>query len=98
MTRCARFFAARHMRAGAWAQSRDVRAARISRERARTVADRLPTEDLGRASMRIAPRLLLCLNTVRVAGSIADTGFDELREPCSAAGGTVSLGRSAWAA
>jgi adenylate cyclase len=80
-----------HMRAGAWAQSRDIRAARVSWERARTVADRLPTDDPGRASMRIAPRLLLCMNTVRVAGSIADTGFDELRELCSAAGDTVSL-------
>jgi adenylate cyclase len=80
-----------HMRAGAWTQSRDVRAARISWERARTVADRLPTDDPGRTSMRIAPRTLLCMNTVRVAGSIADTGFDELRELCSAAGDTVSL-------
>ncbi len=80
-----------HMRAGAWAQSRDIRAARNSWERARTVADRLPTDDPGRASMRIAPRTLLCINTVRVAGSIADTGFDELRDLCSAAGDTVSL-------
>jgi len=80
-----------HMRAGAWAQSRDIRAARISWERARTVADRLPTDDPGRASMRIAPRLLLCINTARVAGSIADYGFDELRELCSAAGDTMSL-------
>jgi adenylate cyclase len=80
-----------HMRAGAWAQSRDIRAARISWERARTVADRLPTDDPGRASMRIAPRTLLCMNTVRVAGTIADTGFDELRDLCSATGDTVSL-------
>jgi len=80
-----------HMRAGAWAQSRDIRAARISWERARAVADRLPTDDPGRASMRIAPRTLLCINTVRVAGSIADTGFDELRDLCNAAGDTVSL-------
>jgi adenylate cyclase len=80
-----------HMRAGAWAQSRDIRAARISWERARTVADRLPTDDPGRASMRIAPRTLLCINTGRVAGTIADTGFDELRDLCSAAGDTVSL-------
>ena len=80
-----------HMRAGAWAQSRDIRAARVSWERARTVADRLPTDDPGRASMRIAPRTLLCMNTVRVAGSIADTGFDELRDLCSAAGDTLSL-------
>ncbi|HTZ13494.1 MAG TPA: AAA family ATPase, partial [Mycobacterium sp.] len=80
-----------HMRAGAWAQSRDIRAARSSWDRARTVADRLPTDDPGRASMRIAPRTLLCVNTVRVAGSIADTGFDELSELCSAAGDTMSL-------
>ena len=80
-----------HMRAGAWAQARDIRSARISWERARAVADRLPADDPGRASMRIAPRTLLCMNTVRVAGSIADTGFDELRELCSAAGDTVSL-------
>ena len=80
-----------HMRAGAWAQARDVRAARSSWERARTVADRLPPDDPGRASMRIAPRTLLCMNTVRVAGSIADTGFDELRDLCGAAGDTVSL-------
>jgi adenylate cyclase len=80
-----------HMRAGAWAQSRDIRAARISWERARTVADRLPTDDPGRASMRIGPRTVLCMNTVRVAGSIADSGFDELRDLCSAAGDTMSL-------
>jgi adenylate cyclase len=80
-----------HMRAGAWAQSRDIRAARTSWERARTDADRLPADDPGRASMRIAPRLLLCINTVRFAGSIADTGFEELRDLCSAAGDTVSL-------
>jgi adenylate cyclase len=80
-----------HMRAGAWAQSRDIRAARVSWQRARTVADRLPTDDPGRASMRIAPRLLLCINTARVAGSIADTGFAELRDLCSAAGDTMSL-------
>ncbi len=79
-----------HMRAGAWAQSRDIRAARVSWERARTVADRLPTDD-GRASMRIAPRTLLCINTGRVAGTIADSGFDELRDLCSASGDTVSL-------
>ncbi|OBI15013.1 cyclase [Mycobacterium sp. E2327] len=80
-----------HMRAGAWAQSRDIRAARVSWERARKVADRLPTDAPGRTSMRIAPRTLLCLNTIRVAGSIADTGFDELRDLCDAGGDTVSL-------
>ena len=80
-----------HMRAAGWSQSRDIRAARISWERARTVADRLPADAPGGASMRIAPRSLLCMNTVRVAGSIADTGFDELRDLCSAAEDTVSM-------
>src|ERR1700761_5724120 len=74
-----------HMRAGAWAQPRDIRAARISWDRARAVADRLPTDDPARPSMRIAPRTLLCMNTVRVAGTMADTGFDELRDLCEAA-------------
>nr|WP_238305968.1 adenylate/guanylate cyclase domain-containing protein [Mycobacterium sp. 20KCMC460] len=78
------------MRAGAWAQSRDIRAARTSWLRARAVADRLPDDAPGRASMRIAPRTLLCLNTARVAGSVADTGFDELRDLCRAAGDTTS--------
>ncbi len=80
-----------HMRAAGWAQSRDIRAARIGWERARTVADRLPADAPGRAPMRIAPRSLLCMNTVRVAGSIADTGFEELRDLCGAAEDTVSM-------
>src|SRR6201996_1686433 len=80
-----------HMRAGAWAQPRDIRAARISWDRARAVADRLPTDDPARPSMRIAPRTLLCMNTVRVAGTMADTGFDELRDLCGATGDTLSL-------
>ncbi|MBV8789335.1 MAG: cyclase, partial [Mycobacterium sp.] len=80
-----------HMRAGAWAQVRDIRAARNSWTRARTVADRLPDDDPARPPMRIAPRTLLCMNNVRVAGSITDVGFDELRDLCSAAGDTVSL-------
>ena len=36
-----------HMRAGAWSSSRDIRAARISWERARRVADALPANDRG---------------------------------------------------
>jgi hypothetical protein len=80
-----------HMRAGAWAQSRDIRAARSSWERARAVADRLPIGDPTRASLRIAPRTLLCMNNVRVAGAVANTGFDELSELCNAAGDTLSL-------
>lgn len=80
-----------HMRAGAWAQHRDIRAARVSWERARAVADRLPINDPDRASMRISPRTLLCGSVWRVGGSVADTGFDELRELCTASGDRVSL-------
>jgi adenylate cyclase len=80
-----------HMRAAAWAQPRDIRAARISWERARAVADRLPTDDPARTSMRIAPRTLLCMNNVRVAGTVADSGFDELSHLCNAAGDSLSL-------
>jgi adenylate cyclase len=80
-----------HMRAGTWAQYRDIRAARVSWERARTVADRLPVDDPDRAAKRITPRTLLCSSTWRVSGTIADTGFDELCELCTAAGDKVSL-------
>jgi adenylate cyclase len=41
--------------------------------------------------MRIAPRTLLCGSTAWVSGTVADTGFDELRDLCIAAGDQVSL-------
>ena len=41
--------------------------------------------------MRIAPRTLLCGTTWRAGGSVADTGFDELRELCTTADDKVSL-------
>ncbi len=41
--------------------------------------------------MRIAPRTLLCATAYRVGGSGADTGFEELRELCTAAGDRQSL-------
>ena len=68
-----------HMRAGAWSSNRDIRAARISWERARRVADALPANDPERTAMRIAPRTALCASTWRVGLGVADTGFDELR-------------------
>ena len=80
-----------HMRAGAWSTNRDITAARISLQRARQVADRLPADDPDSASMIITPRTLLCGSTWRVGGSVADTGFDELRELTTAAGDHVSL-------
>lgn len=80
-----------HMRAGAWAQHRDIRAARVSWDHARSVADRLPTGYPGRASMRIAPRTLLCASTSWVSGSVADAGFEELHELCTAVDDKLSL-------
>jgi hypothetical protein len=80
-----------HMRAGAWAQYRDIRAARVGWERARAVADRLPVDESDRTVMRIAPRTLLCGTAFRVSWDVADTGFEELRDLCAAAGDKVSM-------
>ena len=80
-----------HMRAGTWFNYRDVRAARTSWQRARDVADELPTNDPERSSMRIAPRTLLCGSTFRVGGGPEDTGFDQLRELAATAHDNVSL-------
>jgi adenylate cyclase len=80
-----------HMRAGAWSSFRDIRAARTNWQRARQVADRLPAETPERASLQIAPRNLLCGTLWRTGGSIADTGFDELRKLCVVADDKVSL-------
>jgi adenylate cyclase len=80
-----------HMRAGTWSTNRDIAAAQLSWRRARQVADRLPDDDPDRAAMRIAPRTLLSGSAWRVGGSGADTGFDELRDQCIAAGDKVSL-------
>jgi adenylate cyclase len=80
-----------HMRAGTWSTNRDIAAAHVSWRRARQVADALPDDDPDRAAMRIAPRTLLCGSAWRVGGSDADTGFDELRDLCTAAGDQRSL-------
>jgi adenylate cyclase len=80
-----------HMRAGTWSTNRDIAAAQTSWRRARQVADRLPDDHPDRAAMRIAPRTLLSGSAWRVGGSGADTGFEELRELCTAAGDQRSL-------
>ena len=80
-----------HMRAAAWTTSRDIVAARRSWERARTIADALPTEHPNRAAMRIAPRTMLCGTAYRVRVNVADAHFDELRQLCAAAGDKASL-------
>jgi adenylate cyclase len=86
-----------HMRAGAWSGDRDIRAARISWERARRVADALPANDPKRTTMRIAPRTALSTTTWRLGRGFADSGFDELRELCSSAGDDVSLAIAMYA-
>ena len=79
-----------HMRAATWAASREVGAARASWERARDIADRLEgTPD--RLALRIAPRTMLCGTAYRLGGAVADTGFDELRALCEAAGDQIPL-------
>ena len=60
-----------HMRAATWATNRDIAAAWRSWERARTIADALPADDPDRASMRIAPRTMLCGTAWRVRMNVA---------------------------
>jgi class 3 adenylate cyclase len=80
-----------HMRAATWATNRDIAAARQSWERAQRIADALPTDDPGRAAMRIVSRTMLCATAIRVHAQVAGARFDELRELCTAAGDKASL-------
>jgi hypothetical protein len=81
-----------HMRAGAWSTTRDLDAARLSWERARRIAERLPDDDPDQLSMRIAPRTMLCATDFHARALQESWGrFAELRELCSAAGDKVSL-------
>jgi len=80
-----------HMRAATWATNRDIAAARLSWERAETIADALPAADPNRGTMRIAPRTMLCGIAFRVHVNVAGARFDELRELCAAAGDKASL-------
>ena len=80
-----------HMRAATWATNRDIAAARLSWERARTIADALPAEDPSRVAMRITPRTMLCGIAYRVHMNVAGDRFEELRELCAAAGDKASL-------
>ena len=81
-----------HMRAGTWSTNRDLAAARISWERARSIADRIPVDDPDHLSMRIAPRTMLCATDWQARAVQESRGrFAELRELCTAAGDKVSL-------
>ena len=79
------------MRAGAWSTIRDIVAAQTSWRRARDVADRLPADSPELLALQIAPRTLLSATAIRVGGSGAETGFDELRTLCERAGDKRSL-------
>ena len=80
-----------HMRAATWATNRDIAAARLSWERAQTIADALPADEPDRAAMRIAPRTMLCGSAWRVHMDVGGDRFEELRELCTAAGDKASL-------
>jgi hypothetical protein len=79
------------VRAATWATNRDIAAAWRSWERARTIADALPADEPDRASMRIAPRTMLCGIAWRVNEHATGARFEELRELCAAAGDKPSL-------
>src|SRR5262249_15483210 len=79
-----------HMRAAAWSTNRDLRAAWVSWERARQIADALPENDTVRTSMRIAARTMLCGTGWRLQSNVSDR-FNELRELCSETGDKASL-------
>jgi class 3 adenylate cyclase len=80
-----------HMRAATWATNRDIRAARISWERARDIADRLAESTPDQLALRIAPRTMLCGNGWRVHANVAATHFGELKNLCDEAGDKSSL-------
>ncbi len=80
-----------YMRAGSWFVNRDIGAARANWQHARRIADRLPAEERDRMTMRIAPRSLLCGSAWRAGGSVADTGFDELRDLCTTSDSRLPL-------
>jgi adenylate cyclase len=80
-----------YMRAGTWLTHRNITAARASWQHAQNVADQLPEAAADRAALRIAARTLLCASAWLAGGSVADTGFEELRDLASIAGDKVSL-------
>ena len=79
------------MRAGTWFVNRDIGAARANWQHARRIADRLPVDERDLMTMRIAPRSLLCGSAWRAGGSVADTGFDELRQLCTDSDSQIPL-------
>jgi adenylate cyclase len=80
-----------HMRAGAWLTFRDIKAGRLSWQRAIQVADRMPADQPGRDAMRVGPRALLCATTFRTGHAFDDAVFEETCRLADAADDKVSL-------
>ena len=80
-----------HMRAATWATDRDTAAARLSWERAQSIADALPPDDPNRIAMRIEARTMLCGVAWRVHVDVSSDRFEELRQLCTEAGDKASL-------
>lgn len=81
-----------HMRAGGWAYNRSIESAHSSWGKARRIADELARSGEPNVSaLRIAPRTLISGSAWRLAGSGADTGFEDLRQLCSEAEDLASL-------
>jgi adenylate cyclase len=80
-----------HMRAGRWSSQRDLSAAQASWRRARDIADRLSADHPDRTGKRIAPRVMLCISAWRTEATLADTGFEEVRDLCNASGNAAAL-------
>lgn len=81
-----------YMRSGGWLRDRDIRGARDSWERARAVSDRLPADEEGATSKRIAPRAQLTFRPWLVGETADDERrFDELRELATQSGDLLSL-------
>lgn len=63
-----------HMRAASWLSKQDLAGACGSWDRARECADALPLHDAHRTAMRIAPRVMLCANGIRIQATTTTIG------------------------
>ncbi len=66
-----------HMRAGECLNFRDIKAGRLSWQRAIQVADRMPSDQPGRDAMRVGPRALLCATAFRTGFAFDEAVFEE---------------------
>jgi hypothetical protein len=80
-----------HMRAGSWSATRDVKAARVSWERARRIAELLPDDHPNKLQLRIAPCTLLCGSGWRGDYLRLSDRFEELRDLSTLADDKASL-------